>query len=247
MRKVWATCGAAIFFLSETGAYFEGEVIQGSWKHFHEWVAGSNEDSDKSSRPNSSMSARGRHLDMSASVSRISLASTRPSIDNVLDSPKNAPHDPEALASAHRLYLAALAHSLLLTDASFTRTLGIFLTHVDELVAFINRLRIVQQNRDLEDEGVADALMNYAEEEKEVLLELDRSRKRVDSDMKTLLARLREIDSERVGAGSLPTMPSPHDDGYTPLKVGGVDRLLMKLDFGSSVDEDAGEGAYDYT
>lgn len=37
-RKVWATCSAAVFLLSETTAYFEGEIIKGSWDGFLAWV-----------------------------------------------------------------------------------------------------------------------------------------------------------------------------------------------------------------
>ncbi|KKY16315.1 putative spc97 spc98 family protein [Diplodia seriata] len=150
---------------------------------------------------------------------------------------RRTPHDPEVLASAHRLFLRSLSYSLLLTDMPYTHALRSFLTHVDELIAFIDRLRTIQRNLDLErDEGVVDAFANYEQEEKDVLLELDRARKRVDSDLRSLVARLRELDKERVGTGLFGDGESI--GGFEPWKGGGVDRLLMKLDFGASANEE---------
>ncbi|EMD86257.1 hypothetical protein COCC4DRAFT_166389 [Bipolaris maydis ATCC 48331] len=144
-------------------------------------------------------------------------------------------HDPEALASAHRRFLSSVAYSLLLTDQSFTKTLRTLCTHVDELVAFITRLTKIQQNLDLEeDEGVEDYAQNYQKEEKDVSIEMDRARRRLDSDLKALVDRLREIDSERIGASAPGTASSVtlSEGAYEPLRVGGIDRLLMKLDWG---------------
>ncbi|KAK5240298.1 hypothetical protein LTR16_010840, partial [Cryomyces antarcticus] len=114
---------------------------------------------------------------------------------------ERASHDPEVLAAAHRRFLAALSHAVLLTDLPYTKTLRVFLAHTDQLVAYITRLQTIQQNRDLEeDDGVVDALADYSKEAKDITLELDRSRKRVDSGMKDLVKRLRELDVERIGA-----------------------------------------------
>lgn len=238
MRKVWATCGAAIFLLSESGAYFEGEVVQESWKHFREWIIRPEQRPSSPGRPQSSASAV-----MPNRITELSPPDS-PSVGfrrSVTDS-ERSPHDPESLASAHRRFLDSITYSLLLTDFSFTRSLREFFTHVDELVAFVTRLQIIQQNLDLEEDGVVDDLANYAQEEKEVELELDRARKRVDSDLKSLVARLREIDLERVGSGAYPRQSTLRSDSYEPWGVGGVDRLLMKLDWGSGADDEDEDG-----
>ena len=241
MRKVWATCGAAIFLLSESGAYFEGEVVQESWKHFREWIICPEQRPSSPGRPQSSASAvmPNRITELSPPDSP-SVGFRRSATDS-----ERSPHDPESLASAHRRFLDSITYSLLLTDFSFTRSLREFLTHVDELVAFVTRLQIIQQNLDLEEDGVVDDLANYAQEEKEVELELDRARKRVDSDLKSLVARLREIDAERVGSGSYSGQSTLRSDSYEPWRVGGVDRLLMKLDWGSSADDEDEDGDWD--
>ena len=91
-----------------------------------------------------------------------------------------------------------------------------------------------------EDEGIEDFAQNYKKEEKDVLLELDRARKRLDSDLKGLVERLRDIDNERIGA-SVPSVIGTSQQGdveYEPVRVGGIDRLLMKLDWGSEYRED---------
>lgn len=241
MRKVWATCGAAIFLLSESEAYFEGEVVQESWKHFREWIICPEQRPSSPGRSQSSASAvmPNRITELSPPDSP-SVGFRRSATDS-----ERSPHDPESLASAHRRFLDSITYSLLLTDFSFTRSLREFLTHVDELVAFVTRLQIIQQNLDLEEDGVIDDLANYAQEEKEVELELDRARKRVDSDLKSLVARLREIDAERVGSGSYPGQSTLRSDSYEPWRVGGVDRLLMKLDWGSSADDEDEDGDWD--
>lgn len=205
MRKVWATCAAAVFFLAESEAYFQGAVVQESFDHFLSWVNGV---------PDSPSGTDLRHQ-----------------------------HDPEALALAHRFFLSSISYSLLLTDMIFPKLLRTFCTHVDELVAYITRLTGIQQNLDLEeDEGVEDFAQNYQKEEKEVALELDRARRRLDSDLKGLVERLRDIDSERIGA-SAPGIGDPfsaEETAYEPPRIGGIDRLLMKLDWGGEDEKDEG-------
>lgn len=177
-RKVWATCSAAVFLLSETTAYFEGELITSSWDTFYSW-------------------ATAQH------------------------------HDPETLARAHRSFLAALSYVMLLTDAAYTRFLRDLLTHVDALVALFGRLQRLQQSTSL-GVGGTDFL---DEEEAEVSRELDRSRKRVDAALKDIVARLRQLDHERLGAARYLQVDT-QDTGFEVWRGGGVDRLLMKLDFG---------------
>jgi hypothetical protein len=215
MRKVWATCAAAVFFLAESEAYFQGEVVQESFDHFLSWVNGAQAAS---------------HSDL-----------PRPNSHPQPDSPGQQQHDPEVLGLAHRQFLSAIAYSLLLTDMAFPKFLRTFCTHVDEMVAYITRLTSIQQSLDLEeDEGVEDFAQNYKKEEESVLLELDRARRRLDSDLKGLVERLREIDTERIGV-SAPVSTDANqmvEAGYEHLRVGGIDRLLMKLDWGGEDEEE---------
>ncbi|KAL6161599.1 hypothetical protein ACJQWK_08767 [Exserohilum turcicum] len=229
MRRIWATCAAAIFFLAESEAYFHGTVVQQSFRHFITWVTGAQ---NPSSQPPTAPSSR-------PSSSRFRRSMT--------DGDSQKQHDPEALASAHRRFLSSVAYSLLLTDQTFTKALRTMCTHVDELVAFITRLTKIQQNLDLEeDEGVEDYAQNYQKEEREVSVEMDRARRRLDSDLKALVDRLREIDSERIGASAPGTASSAtrEEGAYEPLRVGGIDRLLMKLDW-SGEDEGGEEPVHD--
>jgi hypothetical protein len=177
-RKVWATCSAAVFLLSETTAYFEGELITSSWDTFYSW-------------------ATAQH------------------------------HDPETLGRAHRSFLAALSYVMLLTDAAYTRSLRDLLTHIDALVALFGRLQRLQQSSSL-GVGGTDFL---DDEEAEVSRELDRSRKRVDAALKDIVGRLRQLDHERLGAARYLQVET-QDTDFEVWRGGGVDRLLMKLDFG---------------
>ncbi|KAF1362753.1 Spc98 family protein [Lizonia empirigonia] len=218
MRNIWATCRATIFFLAESEAYFQGEIVQESFKAFLNWVQGPGKHQHNETRPTTP-----------------DRPPTRGTGEATSEADLQQQHDPEALAFAHRHFLASVAHSLLVTDSAFTKTLRTFCTHVDDLVAYITRLQSIQQNLDLEeDEGVQDFSQNYKKEETDVSLEMDRARRRLDSDLKALVDRLREIDSERIGAsGPRPTHALGGGEGsYEPLRVGGIDRLLMKLDWG---------------
>ncbi|KAL5113977.1 hypothetical protein ACEQ8H_008159 [Pleosporales sp. CAS-2024a] len=195
MRKIWATCAAAVFFLGETEAYFQGTVVRESYVHFLSWLG--------------------------AAHSPIS-------------------HDPEALGLAHRRYLTSIVYSLLLTDYVFTASMRQFCTHVDELVAYITRLTGIQQNMDLEeDEGIENFAENSRHEEGHVLMELDRARRRLDSNLKELVERLGHIDNERIGvsAPSINYSSLQSESIYEPLRAEGLDRLLMKLDWSSELED----------
>ena len=227
MRKIWATCAAAIFFFAESEAYFHGAVIQQTFSHFIAWVT----------VPQGSSSTE----TVTAAFDRTNTISFR---ESVTEGDLQKQHDPEALASAHRRFLSSVAYSLLLTDQPFTKALRTLCTHVDELVAYITRLTKIQQNLDLEeDEGIEDYSQNYKKEESEVSLEMDRARRRLDSDLKALVERLREIDSERIGASApgTETGAAMEEGAYEPLRVGGIDRLLMKLDWSGEDEEEEHE------
>ena len=209
-RKVWATCSAALFLLSETSGYFKGEIIRCSWDHFEGWVkkpANTSELTDDSG--------------------------IQSDIDTTSDAVQ---HDPETLASGHRAFLVALIYTLLLTDVPYTRELRSLLGNVDSLVAYFDRLLDCQQKLDLEiDAGIGPDFRE--EQERKNSLELDRSRKKVDSDLKSVVNRLRQLDRERIGSARYLDLGAGDTGGFEPWKGGGVDRLLMKLEFGRMADE----------
>jgi len=206
-RKVWASCSAAIFLLSECAAYFEGEVIRESWKHFEDWVQVPDTKEQQTFLDSEAIEHREEHA-----IQR----------------------DPETLASGHRAFLAALTYSLLLNDVPFTKELRSLLGNIDQLIAFFNRLLDVQQKADLEHD--ADSEMTFTtEEERRYALELGRARKKVDSDLKSVVHRLRKLDHERIGSARYLNATSS-ESGFEPWRGGGLDRLLMKLEFGT-IDE----------
>lgn len=221
MRKVWATCSAGIFFLAECEAYFHGEVVQQSFQHFLGWVEGP--DVPDISDQTDDDAALIEEDDYDLKKDTIGTQKTH--------------HDPETLQQFHISFLSALSYSLLLNDIPFTQNLRTFLSHVDALVALITRLQLIWSCLDLEeDEGVEDFVINYKKEEAELTRELDRARRRLDSDMKSLIGRLRDVDGERVGMEGL---GGGGEVEFEALRVGGVDRLLMKLDWSG---EDDGDG-----
>lgn len=204
-RKVWATCSAAICLLSETAAYYEGEIIRCSWECFEEWLT----EPIQTNEPN---------------------LSSPTELDK--DRPQNtAQRDPETLAAGHRAFLAALTYALFLTDVPYTRWLRSLLSNVDHLIALFVRLLEIQQRVDNEQKSGLET-DHMEEDEAKITLELDRARKRVDSDLKSIINRLRQLDHERIGAARYLDLAHVDTGGFEPWKGGGVDRLLMKLEFG---------------
>ncbi len=220
MRSVWATSSAAVFFLGETEAYLQGEVVQGTWSGFKAWLIGVTE-----SRPTSSNRLLDDDEDIWLKASRE--LTTPASISHT--------HDPQSLAVAHRRYLSALAGSLLLTNSAFTDPLYHLLQQIDHLVALVHRIHSIWQSLDLEaDEGVVDAFSDFHKEEKDVKEQLVVIAQRVKSAIEELVKSLRDIDQEKEGWDSgFAELVLGEEGAYVPAKVGRVDRLLMKLDFGS--------------
>ena len=207
-RKVWATCSAAMCLLSETAAYLEGEIIRCSWECFEAWLKAPAEAADQN---------EGAQMDVDAAR-------------------KPTQRDPETLAAGHRAFLAALTYALFLTDVPYTKELRSLLNNVDQLIALFIRLLDVHQRIDL-DQDAGLEIAHVEDDEKKVALELDRARKRVDSDLKSVINRLRQLDHERIGAGRYLDLSRVGTGGFEPWKGGGVDRLLMKLEFGRVRDD----------
>ncbi|KXL43563.1 hypothetical protein M433DRAFT_192742 [Acidomyces richmondensis BFW] len=207
-RKVWATCSAANFLVSETAAYFEGEIIRESCMHFENWV----KSPSSSDTPDDSTS--GGATERETGVTQ---------------------RDPETLAAGHRSFLAALVYALLLTDVVYTRELRSLLGNLDTFVAMFNNLLDSQLRQDLE-LGVDNFAPDDDESEQRMVLQLDRARKKVDSDLKSVVSRLRQLDHERIGAARYFNSSVVESGSFEPWKGGGVDRLLMKLEFGRMVE-----------
>ncbi|PWY72200.1 Spc98 family protein [Aspergillus sclerotioniger CBS 115572] len=242
MRPIWATSSASLFVLSEIGSYFQGEVLNGSWHHFREWIEGG--PPKTGSRPGTASSSKGKHPQGLDIPTDSGFGDASQAIQR---------HDPETLTAAHRRYLFALTESLFLTDIPFTKALRALLTSVEHFIALVVRLKGIQRNMDLEtDEGVIDALVDYAAEEREVWQSLGAARASVEAGIKDAVARLRDIDDSRSGEGRqmLDFGKDSRENGqflsangsatgpglchYVPRKAAGVDHLLMKLDFGNA-------------
>lgn len=222
MRSVWATSSAAVFFLGETEAYLQGEVVQGTWEGFKTWLAG------EPSRPNTAKGSVNDDDDIWLQAAR----EPAPQTGNANT------HDPQTLADAHRRYLSALATSLLLTESSLTEPLYHLLQQIDHLVALVYRVHSIWQSLDLEaDEGVVDAFSDFHKEEKDIKEQLVTVANRVKSGIEELVKNLRDIDQEKDGWDSgFAELVLGEEGAYVPTKVGRVDRLLMKLDFGGWFD-----------
>ncbi len=221
LRSVWATSSAALFLLGETESYFQGEIVKGTWSGFQRWLNGT------SSRPTTAVSEKQEDVWATAGTPSMSTAKSiaQPS------------YDPQTLAEAHRRCLDSLTQDLLLTASSFTDPLYHFLQQIDHLVGLVYRIHSIWQSLDLEnDEGVVDAFSDFHKEEKVVEEQLGAIAGRVKSAIEVLIQSLRDIDQEKDDRydGNFDTMI---DEGaYVPQKVGRVDRLLMKLDFGGWFD-----------
>jgi hypothetical protein len=223
MRGVWATSSAAVFFLGETQAYLQGEVVKGTWDGFKSWLT-----DESVSRPTSSKSAPEDKEDIWLQAGR----------ESTTQRGVNYTHDPQTLADAHRRYLSALSSSLLLTTPSFTDPLYHLLQQIDHLVALVYRIHSIWQSLDLEaDEGVVDAFSDFHKEEKDIKEQLLVVANRVKGAIEELVRCLRGVDQEKEGwDNGFAELVLGEEGTYVPAKVGRVDRLLMKLDFGGWFD-----------
>ena len=232
MRNIWATVGATLFLLTELGGYFQGEVIKRSSDKLHLWLQPSLPSSQRAhrglSRPTSSASVQDGVKDRGKpSLEANAAPGANPD--------KSTSPDPETLTTAHQLYLNCLVHSLLLTDAAFTRFLRSLLVQIDHFVALITRLHSIHQSMDLgTNEAVADPFADYAAEEKELIDDLQTSKKKLVGGTQMLITRLRDIDSERIREDNRFFVGGRIEEGgFVPWNSSGLDRLLMKLDFAS--------------
>lgn len=229
LRPIWASISSAAFLLAELAAYLEGEVVKSSWTAFHIWLNPRALATNASSRPATSSSAAS-FAPLSPHASLQYQRSVQPQSKESLN------HDPETITRAHRAYLTSLTHALLMTSPQFTTQLRSLMDAVDHISALMQRLEIVYRNLDLEaDSGVVDTFTNYKTEEREVLREVDGARAKVEKGVKGVVGALKEVDADRTGGGSQALDVGGLDqenDVFSPERAGGLDRLLMKLDWG---------------
>lgn len=230
MRSVWATSSAALFFLSETEAYFQGEVVQSTWVGFKDWING---ESEPSATTQPGLGHDGANI---RDCFLHTYEKSNPSFSNGSQS-----YDPQSLADAHQRYLSALASGLLLTISAFTHPLYHLLQQIDHLVALVHRIYSIWQSLDLEaDEGVVDAFSDFHKEEKDTKLQLQVVAAKVKKGIENLIINgLRDIDQDQVVWDNTFTefAPGQENQNYVPARIGRIDRLLMKLDFGGWFDD----------
>ena len=255
LRGAWTTASAAIFLLGETEAYLQTEVVAGLWDGFYAWLTGHDrreQRQDGSSRVVSSTSQPGKTKDggdeddddlwLRDAVSIDPAATGHGSIRGT----SRPAHDPQSLATAHTLYLRTLIHRLLLTQSTFTEQLYALLIHIDHLVAHMQRLHSIFTSMDLEtDAGVVDAFVDLEKEEMEVQALLYSVEGKVRRGIEEVVAALRALEGDAGFAAAWEGEGTAGEDddgtdagdaggvGYAPARVGGINRLLMKLDFGS--------------
>ena len=271
MRGAWATSSAAIFFLAETEAYLQTEVVAGLWEGFQRWLTtGADEPRQEkvSKTPKPATTPVGKAavaeddqtdedgddvwLAVATSELAVSPSSSRQEQQSLSHPPQQHRHDPQTLATAHRVYLRTLARRLLLTRQSFTEPLYELLVRIDRLVALIHRLHAIWTAADLEaDAGVVDAFVDLDREEAGVRRELRAVEDAVRTGVQGVVAVLRTLEDDgrasagdEVGGDGTAEGAEDGDDDvamreagmYVPRRIGGLDRLLMKLNFGTWFD-----------
>lgn len=245
MRSSWTTASAAIFFLAETEAYLQAEVVAGLWEGFHEWLGGhDHREPRQEGRSGAATPApkQGTEEAEDEDDDDLWLQGDGPETGKKVASKSAKPlHDPQTLSTAHTLYLRTLVHRLLLTQPTYTQPLYTLLIHIDHLVSHIQRLHSIFTSIDLEaDAGVVDAFVDLEREEREVTALLHGVEEKVRKGIEEVVAALRALEADATfmaeweSEGGLGENDDLSEDvGYVPVRVGGINRLLMKLDFGS--------------
>ncbi|KAI8661442.1 Spindle pole body component [Fusarium keratoplasticum] len=268
MRSSWTTASAAIFFLAETEAYLQTEIVAGLWEGFNEWLTVNDPKHGRSgaTTPTTRHEDKAGEGEDDEDDDDLWLREEDDSPvaqENAHKTPDSSPpHDPQTLSTAHRLYLRTLIHRLLLTQPTFTQPLYNLLIHIDHLVAHLHRLHAIFTSIDLEtDAGVVDAFVDLESEERDVKRRLHEIESRIRSGIEDVVAALRALESDPVfaaewegDAAAAEWAPATEDidededqrggrardaddaeerGGYAPSRVGGINRLLMKLDFGT--------------
>ncbi|KUI60315.1 Gamma-tubulin complex component 4 [Cytospora mali] len=264
MRSTWTTCSAAIFFLAEVEGYLQIEVVAELWEGFQRWLTtGSDEyrppESTRPSRlptPTPEQDPDAMDEDESEGTDMWLAEGTMTPRPRGAGKEDKHPHDPQTLAAAHRIYLSTLVRRLLLSQQDFTDPLYNLLVEIDQLVALVHRLQDIWNSMDLEEDvGVVDAFVDLEREEKDVKAQIKAVEGKIKGGIEGVIGILRNLEADHEGlAWGNDDAAEAVQDGegggglreegqYVPRRVGGVDRLLMKLDFGSWFDRAKGDNA----
>ena len=208
MRTVWNMVGLITAFLVELGEYYHGEVVSKSWARFESWLR---------PRTNSDAPPGSRHNLINEQLLEMTKVS-------------QSIHDPETLMLAHRAFLGALSHALLLDDGHFTRDLRALLTRVDYVVGLMGRLsdlRLLSVTR------LSHPTSQQDTEEDELMNTIDEAGTAIEKHIDALKRRLRELDAKRLG-DDLEAVRIAGDEPFAPWRAAGLDRLLLKIDSGTT-------------
>lgn len=247
MRSSWTTASAAIFFLGETEAYLQTEIVEGMWEAFSHWLTGDDARRDRRDGGRSGAVTPARQAtaqggtDSADEDEDVFMHEWNPTERKGKAGHEKPAHDPQTLSIAHTLYLRTLVHRLLLTQRIFTEPLYALLIHTDHLVSHIQRLHSIFTSIDLEtDAGAVDAFVDLEREEREVMALLRGVEGKVRKGIEEVVDALRTLegDSDFLAEWEADGAMAGDDGsgegrGYAPGRIGGVNRLLMKLDFGS--------------
>ena len=224
LRPIWATIAATAFFLAELGEYFQGEIVKSSWSTFHRWL-----------QPDSTHNLQSVDERLMPTIGTSELPyRSRPASSHSDPEPAMKPfRDPETLTQAHKSYLASLKKALLLHDPTFTSALRRLMTSIDHMSALMQRLDTIQQSLISDSRNENSVASNHlSAEEKRLVVDLNASRSKVASGVQALTEALQAMDAansaERGFKGDLGLTQL---DGFVPWTGGGVDRLLLKLDY----------------
>ena len=227
LRPIWAKISSAAFFLAELGEYFQGEVVKSSWSTFHGWLVPTLTDDLRSANDSLLFSAVGASGRPHSPKPTSSQSVPEPVMENF--------HDPETLTQAHKRFLASLQKELLLHEPTFITELRRLMTSIDHVSALMQLVNTIQRSLDPDTQnGVSIATNHLVAEEDRLLVDLKASCSKVAGGVQTLIEALRAIDAastaERGYQGDQGLMQ--HDE-FVPWMGGGVDRLLLKLDYGN--------------
>jgi hypothetical protein len=249
LRTVWATCSAALYLLSELESYLQIEVAMVLWQSLTDWFRGFHKVHKEDVQSKDDQSNL-EDIWLAGDIGRPP-ESHSAKVDRQSGPDKataRTPPDPDTLAEAHRNFLTKLVHDLLLTEQKYTAALYELLIQLEQFIGLINRLQSVWTSIDLEtDVGVVNGLLDLEKEESDLRSQLRTAETIVRKGLHVVVLSLREIEEARSQQSDL-DIPRPEaaalsdwrgffvneaDNSYRPPRVGDLDRLLIKLDFGS--------------
>lgn len=146
--------------------------------------------------------------------------------------------DPETLAAGHRAFLDSLAYALLLADHGYTTNMRSLLGAIDRLIAlFIRVLDIWHKDKPVKTLGNNTSTDLEDHEHKRLQHELDKACNKVDNDRRNIVTRLRDLHQLRIGSDRHYDVKGRDTGGFEPWRAGGLDHLLIKLEYGKMSDD----------